>query len=85
LRQHWGGRTNGEITALMLGHALETTEMPHVWFHIAPDNIRAQKATVKIGADYVGKDALMLSGRLSPMTSCRIRRDVRLERLAIGG
>lgn len=85
VRQHWGGRTNGEIKALMLGHAFETTEVPHVWFHIGPDNIRSQKATMKIGADYVGEDDLLLSGRVTRMKSYRIRRDVWLERLAIGG
>jgi RimJ/RimL family protein N-acetyltransferase len=76
VRRHWGGRTNGEIKALMLAHAFETTEVPHVWFHIGPENIRSQKATMKIGAEYVGEDDLLLSGQVTRMKSYRIRRDV---------
>jgi RimJ/RimL family protein N-acetyltransferase len=35
----------------MLDHAFKS--YPDVRFHIAPANIRSQKATAKLGADYV--------------------------------
>jgi RimJ/RimL family protein N-acetyltransferase len=76
VRKHWGGLTNGEIKALMLSHAFDTTGVPHVWFHIGPDNTRSQKATMKIGADYVGEDDLLISGAVARMKSYRMRRAV---------
>ncbi len=47
---YWGGTTNLELKCLMLNHACETSD--EVWFHIAPSNIRSQKATLKLGAQY---------------------------------
>ncbi len=46
---HWGGATNFEMKRLMLGHVFAS--VPEVWFHIAPTNIRSQKATAKLGAE----------------------------------
>jgi RimJ/RimL family protein N-acetyltransferase len=47
-RSHWGGRYNGELKTLMLGHAFTSVET--VVFIIHPDNIRSQRAVAKLGA-----------------------------------
>lgn len=57
---YWGGRANHKLKQLMFAHAFETFD--EVWFHIAPDNIRSQKATAKIGAKYVCDATLSLAG-----------------------
>ena len=46
---YWGGAWNRAMKALMLEHAFETFD--EVWLHIAPTNIRSQKAAQKIGAE----------------------------------
>lgn len=51
-RRYWGGRYNGEMKRLMLGHALQSFRA--VVLSIGPNNIRSQKAAVKIGAVLVG-------------------------------
>lgn len=55
-RRYWGGRYNGEMKRLMLGHALQ-------WFRavvlsIGPDNARSRKAADKIGAVLTGSRRL---------------------------
>jgi N-acetyltransferase len=57
---YWGGTTNSELKHLMFAHAFSTFD--EVWFHIAPDNIRSQKATAKIGARYICDAMLSLAG-----------------------
>ncbi len=57
---HWGGSTNRALKTLMLNHAFDT--FPEVWFHIGPTNIRSQKATAKLGAQFVADRTLDLSG-----------------------
>jgi RimJ/RimL family protein N-acetyltransferase len=57
---YWGGATNLELKRLMLDHAFQRFE--EVWFHIAPSNIRSQRATAKLGAEHVGDALLNLSG-----------------------
>ncbi len=57
----WGGRTNFELKRLMLDHAFGT--FFEVWFHISPMNIRSQRATRKLGAEYMGDAVLDLSGQ----------------------
>jgi RimJ/RimL family protein N-acetyltransferase len=47
-RSHWGGRYNGEMKRLMLTHAFRFVDT--VVFMIGPDNIRSQKAVLRIGA-----------------------------------
>ena len=47
-RSHWGGRHNGELKQLMLGHAFKFVET--VLFYIDPDNQRSQRSVEKIGA-----------------------------------
>lgn len=49
-RAHWGGDANWRMKALMLNHAFQ--EFDAVWFHIGAENIRSQKATMKLGAIY---------------------------------
>ena len=46
-RQYWGGKTNLALKKLMLAYAFQYFDV--VWFHIAPSNIRSQKAIEKIG------------------------------------
>jgi len=50
-RAHWGGLSNGRMKALMLAHAFKRFDA--VWFHIGADNLRSQKATMKLGAVYM--------------------------------
>lgn len=57
---YWGGSTNLELKRLMLDHAFKT--FPVVWFHIDPTNLRSQKATIKLGAEFVCDTMLDLSG-----------------------
>ena len=49
-RTYWGGETNRAMKSLMLAHAFRSFD--EVWLHIGPDNIRSQKATLKLGAEY---------------------------------
>jgi RimJ/RimL family protein N-acetyltransferase len=60
-RSHWGGSTNFELKTLMLTHAFR--HFAEVWFHIAPSNIRSQKATAKLGAVHAYDARLDLSGQ----------------------
>lgn len=52
-RSHWGGTCNGEMKALMLGHAYRFVDA--VLFVIGPDNLRSQRAVEKLGAVRVGR------------------------------
>ncbi len=52
-RSHWGGGTNGELKALMLGHAFRFVE--RVVFRAGAENLRSQRALEKIGAVLVGE------------------------------
>ncbi|WP_147126412.1 GNAT family N-acetyltransferase [Shimia ponticola] len=45
---YWGGSWNRELKALMVEHAFVGVD--RIWFHIAPDNIRSQIATIRLGA-----------------------------------
>src|SRR5437773_10655774 len=47
-RKYWGGRYNGEMKGLMVGHAFQCVE--NVVFYVGGDNIRSRQATEKIGA-----------------------------------
>ncbi len=51
-RTHWGGRYNGEMKRLMLGHAFRFIEI--VVFLVGPDNVRSRRAVEKIGGVLVG-------------------------------
>jgi N-acetyltransferase len=51
-RSHWGGRYNGEMKQLMLGHAFQFVD--GVIFVIGAGNLRSQRAIEKIGGVRVG-------------------------------
>jgi RimJ/RimL family protein N-acetyltransferase len=51
-RSHWGGKFNGEMKQLMLGHAFQFVNS--VIFIIGLKNLRSQKAIEKIGGVRVG-------------------------------
>ncbi len=70
---YWGGRTNFQLKRLMLDHAFRT--FPEVWFHIAPTNIRSQKATAKLGAEHAYDATLDLSGTPAPWMCFRLSKD----------
>jgi N-acetyltransferase len=69
----WGGSTNFELKRLMLGHAFRT--FSEVWFHVSPVNIRSQKATRKLGAEYVRNAVLDLSGQPTAWMCFRLWKD----------
>ena len=71
--EFWGGAVNRELKRLMLGHAFES--FPEVWFHIAPSNIRSQRATAKLGAEHVEDAVLDLAGTPAPWTCWRLTQD----------
>jgi N-acetyltransferase len=52
MRRCWGGRYNGEMKRLMLGHAFKTVEQ--VLFIIGVENHRSRRAVEKIGGVYIG-------------------------------
>ncbi len=47
IRSHWGGKYNGELKRLMLGHAFQSVKT--VLFFIGPENKRSQHSIEKIG------------------------------------
>lgn len=51
-RSHWGGSYNRELKRLMLGHAFRFVN--RVVFCVGSNNIRSQRAVVKIGAVRAG-------------------------------
>ena len=59
-RRYWGGKTNFELKKLMLDYAFHY--FCDVWFHIAPSNIRSQKATQKIGGVFYHEKIANISG-----------------------
>ncbi|MEP9372322.1 GNAT family N-acetyltransferase [Mesorhizobium sp. KR1-2] len=75
---YWGGTTNLELKRLMLDHAFE--QFPEVWFHIAPSNVRSQKATAKLGAEHIYDATVDLSGAPAAWMCFRLKKDVWRER-----
>ena len=51
-RSHWGGRYNGEMKRLMLGHAFRFVD--NVVFLVGPNNLRSRRAVEKIGGVLAG-------------------------------
>jgi N-acetyltransferase len=51
-RSHWGGIYNGQMKALMLGHAFKFVDT--VLLVIGAQNVRSQRAAEKIGATRAG-------------------------------
>lgn len=58
-REKWGGGTNGELKRLMLKHAFLWVDT--VWFHVASQNIRSQRAMEKIGGKLSHKSIKQLT------------------------
>ena len=69
-RAYWGGATNFALKTLMHDHAFAT--FPEIWFHIAPSNIRSQKATAKLGARFFEDAILDLGGGPAPWQVFRL-------------
>ena len=61
-RSHWGGKYNGEMKRLMLGHAFQFVDS--VVFLVGPGNFRSQRAVEKIGCVRIGRRATNLHGKL---------------------
>jgi len=59
-RDYWGGQTNSELKKLMLSHAFNWVNT--VWFHVAPQNFRSQRALEKIGASLSHRAVKELTG-----------------------
>jgi RimJ/RimL family protein N-acetyltransferase len=63
-RKYWGGSHNKSVKKLMINYAFQYVDS--IFFHIGANNIRSQKAILKIGAkkvnevdfDYYGKKLL---------------------------
>ncbi|MCB8820483.1 GNAT family N-acetyltransferase [Microvirga rosea] len=70
---YWGGGANYELKRLMLEHAFKT--YPEVWFHIAPSNVRSQKATAKLGAEHAYDATLNLAGSPAPWLCFRLTKE----------
>ena len=71
-RQYWGGKTNYELKKLMLAYAFKYFNV--VWFHIAPSNIRSQKATQKIGGVFSHEISANISGKKIPYMFFKIEK-----------
>lgn len=59
-RKYWGTTYNRAMKILMLDHAFKFAET--VIFHIGENNIRSQKAIMKLGAVLVGKPEIKSTG-----------------------
>mgnify|MGYP000751884926 CR=1 FL=1 len=70
---YWGGAWNRRMKALMVGHVLESR--PRVWLHIAPDNLRSQIASTRLGAVHQYDAELDLGTGLSPYKCYTITAD----------
>ena len=79
-RGFWGGRTNLELKRLMLGHAF--ADVPEVWFHIDPTNLRSQIATARLGAVHAETKDLDISGTPAAWMCFRLDRSAWERRLA---
>ena len=72
-RQYWGGKTNYEVKKTMLTYAFKYFKV--VWFHIAPSNIRSQKATQKIGGIFSYEKNSNISGKFEPWMFYKIEKE----------
>ena len=61
-RSFWGGRYNGEMKRLMLGHAFQFVDK--VIFLVGPSNLRSQRAVERIGGIRNGRRETILHGKL---------------------
>lgn len=63
-RDNWGGGTNRGLKRMTLGHIYNSAS--EAWFHIAPNNIRSQTATARLGAVYIHDNDIDLGGGTQP-------------------
>jgi len=77
-RSHWGGKYNGEMKRLMLGHAFQFVDS--VVFQVGATNLRSQRAVEKIGAVRIGRREGVFRGQMvehlvyqikKPAASCK--------------
>lgn len=61
IRAYWGGVTNGDLKKLMLDEVFQYVDK--VIFHVGPQNIRSQKAVMKLGAAYQGMVPFVRAGQ----------------------
>jgi RimJ/RimL family protein N-acetyltransferase len=61
-RSHWGGKYNGEMKRLMLGHAFQFVDS--VVFVVGARNLRSQKAVERIGGVRTGRREINFHGKL---------------------
>jgi RimJ/RimL family protein N-acetyltransferase len=60
-RSHWGGKYNGEMKRLMVGHAFQFVDS--VVLLVGPRNFRSQRAVEKIGGSRTGRREMNLNGK----------------------
>lgn len=58
-REYWGGKCNSDLKKLMVNYALNFVKT--TYFHVALDNIRSQKAMLKIGGINTGIQEIPVS------------------------
>ena len=73
IRKCWGGKYNRACKKLMLDHAFGYVDK--VYLHIGPNNIRSQKAALKIGAVPTGETLASLNGSADPNLVFCLARD----------
>ncbi len=61
-RSHWGGKYNGEMKRLMLGHAFQFVD--RVLFVVGPTNYRSRRAVEKLGAVRRGVRGTSIHGKM---------------------
>jgi N-acetyltransferase len=61
-RSHWGGKYNGEMKRLMLGHAFQFVDS--VVFLVGSSNFRSRRALEKIGGVRTGRREANLHGKI---------------------
>ena len=71
-RSHWGGKYNGEMKRLMLGHAFQFVDS--VILLVGPRNFRSQRAVEKIGGVRTGRRETSLNGKLVEHIVYQIRK-----------
>lgn len=71
-KAYWGGTYNQAVKSLMIAHAFRY--VPVVLFHVAKENLRSQKALLKIGAEKTGEVDFEHYGENMPHFEYRITR-----------
>lgn len=74
-RAYWGGQYNKAMKDLMLNHAFQFVDL--VVFHVAPENLRSQRAMEKIGGVRRGIVDFVSSGVAKPYIEFGIEKSAR--------